>query len=466
MALFEFCRKIRKMRLYKELKTEYKIAYIFSILLFLLTFISSYYMDLKSLTIWTVNVWDTIYETKNLMNFYAYSAQNIFNLNHAMVGSDFLIYLPWAIWNFPIWILQRFYGLNITENPLMLLYSKCFLILLVIFMYNMVKKIAKLLTNDTSNIAKTLMLFISSFFVLTGIAYVGQNDILVILAILYALYNLLKDNTKKFVIWSALSIAFKPFFIFSYFALILLREKKIPRIALYSISGVSIYFLQKIPFLWAPMYKESLSYGPTTSAFGLMLKSTFDISPVGISVFVLSLLITYLLAYLDNYENRSKEKYIYYCTLPFICFFAFTNFEYYRPIYLFTLFYLLMLLKPKYRRINLWLETISTGCLIIYFMAGDSLFYNANYLYLPFKKINFPTLNAFFQTYLPNIGQKAFMSVFVFCMMLMAIINHPRFTSRNSVLIMKEERYLIVLRSILFALPFLLSLSLACLPRF
>ena len=55
----------------KQLKIEYKISYIFSIVLFTLAALTCYYMDLQTLTIWTVNVWDTIYETGNPFNYYA-----------------------------------------------------------------------------------------------------------------------------------------------------------------------------------------------------------------------------------------------------------------------------------------------------------------------------------------------------------------------------------------------------------
>ena len=93
----------------------------------------------------------------------------------------------------------------------------------------------------------------------------------------------------------------------------------------------------------------------------------------------------------------------------FIYFFAFTNYESYRPIYLFTLFYLLILVKPQYRRINLWLETVSTGCLIVYYMISDLLFYNGSYIYLPFTHETSTTINRFFAQNLPNAGLSAFM---------------------------------------------------------
>lgn len=446
----------------KKLPLTYKISFLWSSLIFGLAAITCYYTDLRSLTIWTTNLWDAWYFTGNPLNFYAYSAENLYMLDHAMVGSDLLIYLPWSIWNFPIWVLQRFCDLTILEHPLMLFYSKCFLIVLLLFSCNVIYKIAGFFSAKTEELGQVVLLYSTSLFVLTGIAYIGQNDILVILCFLWALHQLLKGKNKAFVFFAALSIALKPFFAFSYIAIILYREKKLHKIFLYGLAGISIYVLQKIPFLWVPMYQESLSYGPTSNVLGLLLESTFDISPVGISVFVLALVIVYFMAYADNHNENTSERYLYYCTVPFICFCAFTNYESYRPIYLFAMFFLLMLTKPAYRRINLLLEMLVSGCLMVCYMVNDFLFFNGIYIHLPARSAEYDSVYSFFQTNLPNAGLKAFMAVAVFGLICMAVINHPNFKSENKVLCMQEEKYLVLLRSLLYSVPLLFAIVLKC----
>ena len=71
-------------------------------------------------------------------------------------------------------------------------------------------------------------------------------------------------------------------------------------------------------------------------------------------------------------------------------------------------------------------------------------------------------MNQFFVKHLPNAGLSAFMALFVFCLILMAVINHPKFKSQNPVLLMKEEKYLMPVRSLLFAIPFIFSIILKC----
>ncbi|MBQ7832250.1 MAG: hypothetical protein IJ336_01575 [Lachnospiraceae bacterium] len=452
------------MNFIKKLPVNYIIAAVISLLLFIFTAITCYYTDLRSLTTWTINLWDAWYFTGNPFNFYVYSAQNLHGLDHAMVGSDILIYIPWAIWNLPIWALQRFGNMPVLEHPLMLFYSKLFLIVLLALSCILIYRIGKLITEDMDALSKNIVLYASSFFVLTGIAYVGQNDILVIFVFLLALYNLLKGKEKAFMVFAALSVALKPFFIFSYIAIVLYKEKKLYKAILYLLAGVSIYVLQKVPFLVfdVPMYQESLNYGPTTNVLGTLLQSSLNISPVGISVFVLALLAVYFMAYLDTAQESKNERILYYCTLPLLCFCAFSNYESYRPIYLCSIFFLLMLGKPAYRRINLWLETVFSGALIAFYLVNDYLFYNNLYIHLPANSPEYDAPYTFLANHLPNAGLKAFTALAVFTLVIMAVINHPNFKSKNEVLCMKEEKYLVILRSILYALPFLFAVVLKC----
>ena len=91
----------------------------------LLVFSSAAYVDLKSLTVWSTNVWDVICDS-NIFHLYEYSAENIYGLNHEYMGSELMSVLPWSVWNLPIWIAQRFFGVTIVESSLSLAWSKVF----------------------------------------------------------------------------------------------------------------------------------------------------------------------------------------------------------------------------------------------------------------------------------------------------------------------------------------------------
>lgn len=439
---------------------KYYAAFLISSAIFFIAFMLFYYTDLKSLTVWTLNVWDSIATSGNIRTFYEYSAMNLYQLDHTMVGSDILIYLPWAVWNLPLWILQHFFKIHAIEHFWMMLYSKLFLVAVFVLVLILVKKIAALLTPQKEDHIRMLFLSATSFFTVTSLAYTGQNDVVVIAPFLAAIYQLLCGKRRGFVFWAAVSIAFKPFFIFSYGILILFLEKDLLKDLAYLAGGCSLFFLEKLSFLGAPKYQESLNYGPYKGAFGLMLQARLDIPPDGASLFLLGLGILMLLAYFHRGDISEKKFIIYYATAPLIIFFLFTRYESYRPFYLVPLMYLIMLTKPAYNRTNLLLEMAATGSLMCFYLLDDYLFYNPNYLLRYHKNTPVPAISSWLQGKMPGFGFPAFTAVFVLAMVMILIINHPAFRSENEILTKKEEPWLLPMRSLLYGVPLMASLLL------
>lgn len=446
------------MKFFREKTIEYKIALFLSLMTFMVVSIITSYSDMQSLTMWTINIWDNLFETGNPLNFYAYSAQNIHNLPHIYVGSDILIYIPWAIWNLPLWLLQRFGGLIAVEHQFMMVWSKCFLILLVAGCAGVIKKIAGLLNSGYGE--ECIFLFLTGFYTLTSVGFIGQNDIQVIFVLLLAMEAYLSNDWKKFLLWSALSIAFKPYFLFPYVALVLLKEKRVLHIVLYGLSGISIYMLQKIPFLNAPMYKESLANGPTNAVVFRMLENVINFTPHMVSLFVLSLLVVYVLAYFDDMEEGDNQKGIYYGMMSYICFFLFVRYESYRPLYLFVFLYLMILVKPMYYRVYLWLETIITACFMYYYLYFGQCFCDGQFYVLPFTAESTISLSELVKSIIATPYVTVCMAVLLLCMVVYGVISHPRFCAKSVALHMKVEPWLIVLRSCLFVAPYLLAIVL------
>ncbi len=442
----------------KKYSLPYKLSFIFSSIIFIVALVLFYYMDLQSLTVWTLNVWDTLAEHGNIRAFYEYSAMNLYGLTHAMVGSDILIYIPWAVWNLPIWLIQRFAGLAAVEHFWMMLYSKLFLVAIFVLVLFLARKIANLLTSEKEDIQRMLFLSATSFFTITSLAYVGQNDVMVIAPFLMGIYELLKGNKKRFVLWAALSIAFKPFFVFSYVAIILFIEKNLLKDIAYIIGGFSIYVLQKVIFIGAPAYNQSMTYGPTGGALDLMLQAQLDIPPAGLSLFFLGMGIIWLMAYFCTSDFSNYV--IYFATAPMIIFFLFTRYESYRPFYLVPLMFLLMMLKPTYNRINILLETVATGSLMYFYLLDDVLFYNPAYMLSLTKNASAPSISAWLTSIIPGFGYSAFTAIFFLAMILILIVNHPGFRLKNAVLEQEEELWLIPVRSLLYGVPVLLALVL------
>ena len=101
--------------------------------------LTSAYVDMRSLTIWSTNVWDVTLDS-NIRHLYEYTAQNVHHIQHAKMGSELFSVLPWSVWNLPIWAVQRFGGVSIATSPFMLMYSKLFTVALSLVIMHYAKK--------------------------------------------------------------------------------------------------------------------------------------------------------------------------------------------------------------------------------------------------------------------------------------------------------------------------------------
>lgn len=444
-----------------NIEKENKIAFFISLLVFFVVSISAYYTDFRTLTIWSCNLWDTLLEKGNPLLFYQYTAENVYNLPHPLMGCDILVCIPWAVWNLPIWILQRFFGLAILEHPWMLFWSKCFLILMVIGCAKTIYDIGKKLMIEENHLLLCVLLFFSGFYTLNSAVCAGQNDIMIVFLILRALLALVSDRFKLFLFFAALSIAFEPYFIFSFVAIILLKEKRIHFIALYLCSGLSIFVLQKIPFWNAPMYQESLNNGPTKAIIYKLMENMLAITPYQVSTFILCLLVVYIVAYFDN-EDSWKEKALYYSMAALACFFLFVRQENYRPLYFFALVHVVFLLKPKYFRINVIMETLSTAAMIVFLFINSGDFFSPKWFLLPGTDTKQVEISENLWGGVINSSHNhVLITVVVACVATIMVINHPRFNKESKGLCMKAEPYLLIGRSLVFAIPLALVILLS-----
>lgn len=449
-----------------------KVRWYSLFLIFGIAFLSYYYLDIKTLTVWGTNIWDTIFTTGNLRDYYAYSAQNKFGLYHQFVGSDILIYLIWAIWNIPIWLVQFLGGITIADNPILLLYSKCFLLVMIGGIVIVLSKIVQLCF-DKKSVSEGVYIFLSSCFLLYSVAYAGQNDIISIFIYMVALLYLIKGNARKFVIFAAIAIACKPFLFVSFIAVVLVKEKEIGRILLRILEGVSLLVLQKLLFIGAPMYKESMAYGPMQNLLYSIFYTRIDVKPFGISVFVMTIIFVYIGAYLVVLKPESSETELgevtkenisylmYYSMLPLLVYMALADDNYYRPLYYVAFFAVLFVFRPGYKRANLWLDFLYCLSRTVRAMICEVFFFNPQYRLgiIPSDGI-LSISERIIGTFKVDYGIIVVIcNTVAFCsLLLMAIINHPKFKSENEVINKQPERYLFALRIMVSILPLFLSL--------
>ena len=292
-------------------KTPNWLEYLLLFVLFGIGMLFYEYLDFKSLTVWSLSLLDCVADG-NLYDYYEVVHENLHGAPHAYCGYNYIILIPWAIWNIPVWILQRYFHMEILEHTGMLIWSRMFLILMLGIVVYFSKKIVRYFVEDELLTTWSSYLIIAFPFTFISIIMAGQSDIIVIALTVVAIYFLLQDKQWIFLVLMAVSISAKPFFIFAYVTVILLIEKNIIKAILKIVSSAIPVFLFNWIYADAPMYTVSIESGTGNSIILKVIGSgvvALGGSPT--SFVIMGLVFLCFAAYCIPYDISKKEKKYY-----------------------------------------------------------------------------------------------------------------------------------------------------------
>lgn len=346
------------------------------------------YIDTNSLTIWSTTLLDSLVDGR-IYEFYEVVHENAHGLYHEYCGFNFIALIPWAIWNVPIWAIQRFAHIEILNHTWMLLYSKLFLLALVAVVVVYADKIVAHFEKREDYRKWNTYLILTYPFVFIGVILAGQSDIVAIALAVIAVYELLQDKQGRFLVLMSLSIAAKPFFIFAYIAVILMIEKHLLKAVLKIAAGGVVLLGFHLIYYQAPGYLESLSAGTGNAIIEFAIKSSISANNgYQASSFMILLVVIYFAAYLIRYDKtQEKQKYIIYMMVaPMGAYFCFATYEFYRMIYLAPFMMILMTIHRPIYRLNLILENVIS-------IVGTMLMMAFSYFFAAVEFINPNVMN-------------------------------------------------------------------------
>lgn len=148
-----------------------------------------------------------------------------------MLGSNHLPYGLMHQWICEMWVLpvNLLYGLFKIDinSPFVILWFKLIIPVFIVLCMREMGKIAVTLEVETKRIKWMQFLFLTSVLVALPVFHIAQTDALYLFFMLKGFHALLKKDTKKFLLWFAVSVSFKIVTLFVFIPLILLEEKRI-----------------------------------------------------------------------------------------------------------------------------------------------------------------------------------------------------------------------------------------------
>ena len=344
-----------------------KLAWTFLLIISTLLFVSHTYNDIVFTTRNGINLINLLFEGK-ILSFFSYNANIVSgNIYFPAIQSaiyNFLLYVVFAIWNFPLWILEKFLHVDVMNNIYCLLWSKTMVLFFLSASAIVLRKICIELKLSEKSIKWSVFYYLSSALVLSSTLIMSQYDVISITIILLGFLMYLRGDMKKFVLYFMVAITLKYFALFVFIPLVLLKEKRIMKILQYVISGFSLTILINFIFSFDKSTQTSTNF--LLEMLKKFMANSLQLSVGQTSWFYLLIILLFVFCYykvISTTEELNKFS-VYVSFLSFAILFGFTSSYPYWVIFIVPFIILLVLQNPKNMEFNMIIEIVMSTVLI------------------------------------------------------------------------------------------------------
>lgn len=298
----------------KKILNHIKNNRIIIILMFLL-YVSSicfWYDDTNSNIIHSINIWKSMF-SGDFFHYYSYNIESYhLGLTSHKGGYEVFLYLFVSIWQFPLFIIEKFLGGNIIDYFFARAWAKLFFILMIYLCYIQIKKICNNLRMPERTTFIISVLFCASSFLITSACVVSQIDIVGLLFILLSFNCFIQKKEKQFVLWFTFATLCKAFALFIFIPLILLKEKRIIKVAVMSLLPVIVMYILNLPFSLLDPEGVLCKIEPTSGLIQGLLLSTISIFGRPLPLIFLGYAGLGIYCYLKDVSDEKEEVRLYW----------------------------------------------------------------------------------------------------------------------------------------------------------
>ncbi|MCI2047542.1 MAG: hypothetical protein LKJ90_07475 [Faecalibacterium sp.] len=231
----------------------------------LLLSVSHTYNDLLITVKQSIHFWDLLGQGRPL-DFYQdsimYTGNIWYNWQPQGAGYPFLVYLVFAVWNFPLWLVEQRIGDGLLNSLPCLFWTKLLLMLAIALSARAMYRIVSRFEETEARRQQVVFAYLTGILLLSGTCIASQYDIITSLFILMGLDAWLQDKHTVFVACFAFAVGFKYFAFLPFAPLLLLGEKNLLKI------------LRDVVLVWVPTLLLQLPFSIGDSTRGLVMGST------------------------------------------------------------------------------------------------------------------------------------------------------------------------------------------------
>ena len=359
-----------------------------------------------------------------------------------------VIYVIYAIWSLPVVVIDLINGTTVDFNTAVwsILWYKLLLVLFWGACCYWFYKIQIELNSNKSVSRLSLMFLVTSGLMIIPTIALTQCDVMSLNFALMGVYYLLKKDNKRFVMYFAIAATMKYLALFIFLPLLLFQFKKIVRLAMVGVAGISLTILM---FGIQMLSKQSLisatsgsEYYVNTHIGKLFSSSILTIGKLEISIFIVFLLTLCLVAYMVRTEQLDRSQFqawvLWIAVSGWYALLLFYEANIYWFILLMPFLILLFSNNPDRIKENVFLEIIFTNAVLLKYILHQGWTFGGERTFsgLLLKNLVPSEPNSLFSFIDIMTGQRyskpypPIISVIIFSAFAILIINNP-FSNKN-----------------------------------
>ena len=205
------------------------------------------YSDICHSSVKGVVFWETMFQGR-MDEFYSYfypAVENSYFPDGLEGGSyDFLFYIIFAIWDFPLWCFEKITGVSFLSTYVTRLYAKGIVLFFAIISGCLVKKIIESI--DAGKGKRGLFYFLFSPLLLCVTVVIGGYDIIAVFFTLLGIWFYMEEREIPFIISFAIASVCKMFALLVFVPLVLIKQKNVLKVIAQMLGGTSIIIASKV----------------------------------------------------------------------------------------------------------------------------------------------------------------------------------------------------------------------------
>lgn len=249
--------------------------------------------------------WDCLFSGKPL-SFYLEARMELappYDGHMYRAAYPFPVYLCFALWGFPVWVIQRFIPGDVFYTyPVMLWFKLMLITFIILSAHRFYKIMCRLDTVKESSAVLAAFLFVTSIFVVTCAGVISQYDILNVYFMLIGLDYYLRDKKAGFFLAFVAAVSFKYFALLFFIPLLLLKNKNMGVDILASVGSIVPAALLTLIF---PKPQDQIY---NFNLIGLFTSCQIQLGPYSASAFMAAILAIFLWAYRQKVNEKTLSQ--------------------------------------------------------------------------------------------------------------------------------------------------------------